>query len=385
LRCPKHFSGILAVAAAIACGREGPTPAPSPRLTFAVSKDSSDTRVRVTGLDAANLRALRDSAAHAGFWSSLLRVTVAGNDSVPIVGRYSASDSSIEFQPMFAFDRGRAYDARFDLSRLPHSRSDPPLRETFKLPAGGSVATTTVTRVFPSSDTLPENHLRFYIEFSAPMSRQPGIDFVHLIDDAGREVPHAFLPLDADFWNPDHTRFTVFLDPGRVKQGILPNEQLGRPLRVGRRYSLVVDSTWRDARGLPLARRFRREFRVGPSVLVPIALADWKVSPPKSGTRDPLVVSFPRPLDYALLHRAVGIEMFGRGRVEGAIGVVDDEREWRFTPSEAWRAGRYQLVVFSFLEDVAGNRVGQAFEVDMFERVDSTSASERHTISFIVR
>ena len=67
----------------------------------------------------------------------------------------------------------------------------------------------------------------------SPMSRQAGVDFVRLLDDNGREVRNAFLPLEADFWNPAHTRYTLFLDPGRVKRGILPNEQMGRALRSG--------------------------------------------------------------------------------------------------------------------------------------------------------
>jgi hypothetical protein len=55
----------------------------------------------------------------------------------------------------------------------------------------------------------------------------------HMVDERGRPVDIPFLPVQADFWNADHTRYTLFFDPGRVKQGILPNEQLGRPLRAG--------------------------------------------------------------------------------------------------------------------------------------------------------
>jgi len=36
----------------------------------------------------------------------------------------------------------------------------------------------------------------------------------------------------------------------------------------------------------------------------------------------------------------------------------------------------------TILEDVAGNRVGHAFEVDLFQRADSTNAPERYTIPF---
>ena len=78
------------------------------------------------------------------------------------------------------------------------------------------------------------------------------------LDDRGQEVVDAFLPLDADFWNDDRTRYTVFFDPGRVKRGILPNKQMGRALAAGKRYTLLVKREWRDGHGLPLKEEFRQ-------------------------------------------------------------------------------------------------------------------------------
>ena len=211
------------------------------------------------------------------------------------------------FEPAFPFDRGRAYTIRFDPRALPTPQRDTALTTVAGLPRERNLAATSVVRILPTADTLPENALRMYVEFSAPMSRQPGGEFVHLIDDGGNEVKNAFLPLDADFWNPDHTRYTVFLDPGRVKRGIKPNEQMGRALHVGRAYAIRIDSAWKDANGQPLAHSFRREFWAGPPVQTGIALTDWKIQPPRSGSRDPLVVRFPRSLDHGLLQRALGV------------------------------------------------------------------------------
>ena len=218
------------------------------------------------------------------------------------------------------------------------------------------------------------------------MSRQPGVDFVHLIDDVGTRsaATHSFRSTPISGIH-EHTRYTVFLDPGRVKRGILPNEQMGRALRAGHAYALVVDSAWRDANGFPMAKSYRREFRAGPAVQTGIALAAWKIQPPRAGTRDPLVVTFPRPLDHGLLQRALGVETRGGAAWPGTIAVGDGETEWRFTPRDAWRAGDYQLVVFSILEDVAGNRVGRAFEVDMFETGSTRRAvPERTTLPFTI-
>ena len=77
--------------------------------------------------------------------------------------------------------------------------------------------TTVVAQVYPTSDVVPENQLRLYIHFSAPMGLKGGLDYIHLLDDAGSEVKDPFLPLDTEFWNDDRTRYTVFFDPGRAE------------------------------------------------------------------------------------------------------------------------------------------------------------------------
>ena len=105
--------------------------------------------------------------------------------------------------------------------------------------------------------------------FSAPMSLSGGSANIHLIDDRGRAVPDPFLPLDVALWNEDRTRYTVLYDPGRVKRGIRPNEELGRALVAGRTYTLVVDENWRDAFGQPLVSDFAASFAWGHRRSVP--------------------------------------------------------------------------------------------------------------------
>ena len=66
------------------------------------------------------------------------------------------------------------------------------------------------------------------------------------------------------------------------------------------------------------------------------------------------------------------------------VDIASDGREWRFTPTDPWRAGNYQLLVLSIIEDAAGNRIDRPFEVDVFERVDKTPAPERHMMPFTI-
>ena len=73
-----------------------------------------------------------------------------------------------------------------------------------------------------------------------------------------------FLELDEELWSPDGTRFTLLFDPGRVKRGLKPREELGPVLEAGKSYSLVIDRDWLDASGNSLKAGFRKTFRVGP-------------------------------------------------------------------------------------------------------------------------
>lgn len=331
------------------------------------------------GVNAATLVLKARAASQLREWSgkprSVFTVSVAGVDSVAVAGKYATSDSALEFTPLFPLDVGRAYTVSIGSSRR---------RDTLTIPARTAGTKTTVRRVFPTDSAVPENLLRVYVEFSAPMSRDGAIGVVHLIDDKGAEVQRAFLPVDGDSWNDDRTRYTLFLDPGRVKRGILPNEQMGRPLLNGRRYTLRVDSTWRDGNGAPLAASFSHPLLAGRAELQPIRLTDWRITAPGSRTVEKLVVRFPRALDHGLLRRALGVETLGGRRVDGVIEVDGGERTWRFAPAEPWRAGEYRLVVLSVLEDVAGNRVNRQFEADRFDRVDSSSVQPRFTLPFVV-
>ena len=312
------------------------------------------------------------------FDSSRVRVHVLG-ENTPIVGRYTVTDSGVRFRPSFPFDSGRDYQVVVDKTR------DSAIVHGFRLRAPDRRQETGVIGVFPSAAVLPENQLRLYVVFSAPMSRGGGLPYMRLLDAEGREVRNAFLPIEAEFWNRDHTRYTLFLDPGRVKRGILPNEQLGRALVAGRRYSIVVDSAWRDGNGQPLVSSYVKTFQAGPADYTPIRLDAWGVVAPRTRSIDPLVLRFNEALDFGLLHRAVGVERANGALVDGDITISGEERELRFVPGRPWDAGGYRVVVLDFLEDLAGNRVNRAFEVDMFTHADSTTKPSRYTIPFQVR
>jgi hypothetical protein len=201
---------------------------------------------------------------------------------------------------------------------------------------------------------------------------------IRLLDEKGSAIELPFLEIEQELWDRTGKRLTVLFDPGRIKRGLASLDEAGPVLEEGRAYTLVIDREWRDASGVPLREEFRKLFRVGAADRTPLNPAEWQIVTPAVNTAEPLVVRFPEPLDYALLHRLLHIE-----NVSGSMSAGSLEKEWRFVPRNPWQPGEYRLVVDTALEDLAGNRVGRAFDVDTFERV--TRHVEHETVSLPFR
>jgi hypothetical protein len=373
--CRGALATVVVVAAACGGSSAQAPVSPAVRLVVPPEKPASGF-VEVTGVSAADARAF--DALTTTQRSAVLRVSTSA-DGPAILGDYTSEHGSLRFTPAFPFDRGRTYHVRFDPALLP-GRGEP-MVTTVRREAPAAVASTVVTGVSPSGHVVPENLLRMYIEFSAPMGIRGGVDHLTLVDADGKKVDDPFLPLDYEFWNRDRTRFTAFLDPGRVKRDLLPNTQMGRSLRAGEQYTLIVDREWRDGAGMPLREEHRSTFRVAAADDTPIDPKGWAIESPANGAR-PLVVRFPEPLDRGLLMRALAVERADGAAVDGSGTVPAGEASWAFTPASPWRPGAYHLVVLSILEDLAGNRIGRPFEVDRFDTVDKVTEPDRVLVPF---
>jgi hypothetical protein len=388
-----HFSAVRAVktasalaaaiclVAASACRSDGLAPTePAVRLVPPVAGEQA--RIEITGLPGSLLERLRDAPPAPPNWPAIFRVAVAG-DGPSMVGEYALAGDTVAFTPAFPFDAGREYQVRFDPAGLIEESDVPPVLARVALPAAATAPTTRVVAVYPSGDTVPENLLRMYVEFSAPMGRDSGVGHVRILDARGREIESPFLPLEYDFWSPDRRRFTLFFDPGRVKDGILPNQQMGRPLHAGQTYTLVIERAWRDGQGQPLVSEFRRVLRVGPARTDPVAPAGWSIAPPDAASRAPLIVTFDGPLDHAILMRALGVRA-GASVVRGTAQVDAAETRWSFVPDEPWRPGVHHLLVLPILEDAAGNQIGRAFEVQTAGGAAGLGAPETMRLPFSI-
>ncbi len=345
-----------------------------------------DDNVEVAGLAAESLRAAAEWKPDAGSWRRVLAVYVdAGNkDGPPMLGSYRIDKGVLRFTPRFPLARGVRYRAVLDPSALPGG-SGKRLEAALSLPRPERKPTAVVRQVYPTSDRLPENQLKFYLHFSAPMAQGGSYRHIKLLDDKGAAIEWPWLELDQELWDPSGTRFTLFLDPGRIKRGLKPREDVGPVLEEGKRYTLVLDRGWNDAEGAPLKEGFKKTFTVGKPDEAQPDVKTWKLAAPAAGTREPLRVTFPKSMDHALAERMVWVAGAGGKKIAGKVEITDRETRWSFTPDQPWAAGAYHLVADTRFEDLAGNSLGRPFEVDVLRPVERTVKTETLQVPFAIK
>jgi hypothetical protein len=343
--------------------------------------DASDAKravVEVSGIPAAALEEWSRSKPDRARWQRLLPVVARQGELIelglpPMLGEYRVEAGVVRFRPQFPLEPGVEYRARFQPEELPGAAlpaapaAGKSIIADYQLPAAPPAEpTTVVSQIYPSGDVVPENLLKFYVHFSAPMSGGAIYDHIRLRDvKAGKDVELPFLEIDEELWDPRMTRLTLFIDPGRIKRGVQPLEEVGPALEAGKSYTLVIDRAWKDAAGRPMKASYEKAFRAGPPDREPPNPTKWKVEAPKAGTRDALALTFGESLDRALAERLIRVADAAGRPVEGKVAVGEAERGWSFVPAGPWRAGRYDVVVGAMLEDLAGNNPGKPFDLDL--------------------
>jgi len=304
----------------------------------------------------------------------------APGEPPPLLGASRREADKLVFEARYGLSDGMSYRVVY--------RSSPdaePVSKVFEIPKRNAEPSTVLEAVYPSVDILPENLLKLYFQFSAPMSRGEAYRRIRLVDAAGKTVEAPFLELEQELWDAEGKRLTLLFDPGRVKRELVPNVEVGLALHAGRRYAIVVDAEWRDANGVPLKAAARKEFLAGePDYDVPNPKT-WKLTAPSANSREPLTVELPEPLDRALLERVVAATNFRGEPIDGSVEIDRQETRWRFTPDAPWTPGRYRLQAETILEDLAGNSIGRPFEVDDFRRVEDNAGRVTADLKFEVK
>ncbi len=371
--------------ALVGLGAWGVVAAATPAWAIRWIADVKTPEVEATGVAPEILRGLVGFENTAADWAAVLAVFAEQPGGAatmpPMAGRWRIVGSNLRFAPQFPLVRGVRYRAELRVGGVVAAIS------FFQMPADTAVATTVVARVFPSASVLPENQLKFYVHFSAPMSRGGVYGHIRIRDAAGQPIDLPFLELDEELWDLTMTRLTLLIDPGRIKRGVKPLEDIGPVFEAGKKYSLSVDVACIDANGRRLRAGFEKKFGIGAADRMPPDPARWKIRAPAAGTRAPLVVEFDEPLDHALALRMIRVVVRERSEVEtsGEAALADEERRWSFTPAQPWPRGNFDLTVERTIEDLAGNNIGKTFDVDLLEQVDRRDEPRSVAVGFEVK
>jgi hypothetical protein len=187
-------------------------------------------------------------------------------------------------------------------------------------------------------------------------------DRIQILDEHGAVVEDPWRR--TELWTADAKRLSLWIHPGRIKNGVSLREEFGPVLEPNKTYKLIIRAEVEDADGQPLGKDVVKKFRTGPVDDRRPLPQDWKLTPPRAGTREPLRLDFGEPLDYALARRCIDMRLAGK-ELPGRITVGDKETSWQFEPRDAWQKADYSVRIDELLEDLAGNTPVRVFDTDL--------------------
>ena len=285
---------------------------------------------------------------------------VADNTKSPgpnMLGKYARTGNELTFTPRFPLSAGATYRASLKAGETRASLD-------YRVPMPAAKAPPRVVKIYPTADVLPANHLRFFIYFDRPMRGGKELfGRLALLDEKGKEIDAPWL--DDEIWDEENNCLILYIHPGRIKWGVELRESMGPVLHEKQSYSLVVRGEWTDLDGNKLGKDTIKKYRTTSEDRVRIELGDWKLTAPKAGTRDALTLTFPKSIDYRSLQTGLTVRNAKGQSVAGTIAIGKGETSWRFTPSQPWQAGAYQVNVSPDMEDVAGNTPARPFDLDL--------------------
>lgn len=289
------------------------------------------------------------------------------NSDPPMMGKLSKVENGLLFVPRFPFKPNTKLNVGV--------QTDPKLKpDNFMVSTSKKEQSTcAVNAVYPSSNELPENILKFYVQFATPMRKGDIYDFIRIREVDGDDVELPFLQLEQELWSRDSCRLTLLLDPGRIKRGLKPREEMGPIFVAGRTYELVIDKRWPNSEGVELGKDHVKQFLATEEDRTQPDPQQWQQVVPEAGSQDALRLDFLESLDRSMLPNSISIVDADETVLAGEVVISENETCWSFVPKDSWQAGRYRYIIDKNLEDIAGNSIGRPFDVDLSQQSETST------------
>lgn len=283
-------------------------------------------------------------------------IFIAGASTTPVLGEVKQLENGYQFIPVVPFSKGQGYEIRGNGLMLANFMVAPPLAKEL-----GELAV-----IYPTRDTVPENLLKVYLQFSQPMQQVgEALNFIKVTDETIGEEIVVFLELESELWNKEHDQLTLWLDPGRIKTDLIPNKEKGLPILKGREYTLKISRDWKTAEGQSLKKDYTKKLVVTARDSNKPNPDNWEILPPAAGEKGQLQIIFEEPMDAVLALEALTIKDANGQLVPGDFALGRYEKNILFKPVNDWNKGIYKVIINAKLEDLAGNNLGRLFDTDI--------------------
>ena len=267
-----------------------------------------------------------------------------------ILGKITQGKTHTTFTPLVPFDQEVFYTV-ISNSQL----------AVFEIAKSQAYEPMEVVGIYPGTQQVPANILKWYVQFSRPVNPIKIYDHIHFLDAAGEPIDRSILDLGAPLISADGTLLTVWIEPGRQKRLLGPNRHLGSVFEEDKTYTLQIANTLKDAEGLPMEKSIRHHFRTGEPDRTKPSIVQWQVLQPMADSQQDLSIVCQEQVDYGSLLDAFSLEkggfpIAGRLRYDSEAGMI------HFAPKSNWSKGEYSIKVEGILEDLAGNNLRYLFD-----------------------
>ena len=272
------------------------------------------------------------------------------NNSLSILGTAREDSNHTTFTPLVPFDLDKPYTLVCDNESV-----------VFTIDRTVTDKISEVIAIYPSTKEVPANILKWYIEFSQPVNPVKIYDHIYFADEYGQEVDRSILNLAAPLLSDDGTLLTVWVEPGRQKRMLGPNEHLGSVFEKDKSYTLNIASTLKDINGVPVRAAVSHQFKVVEADRSKPSISQWEVIVPEANSQETLRIVSEEQIDYGSLLDAFSV-MQGGVNVRGDLAYDGNKGTIEFKPFHKWSQGEYVISVDYILEDLAGNNLLHLFD-----------------------
>ncbi len=295
--------------------------------------------------------------------------------STHILGKVVEEKETIRFSPVIPFGWNQKYTLVYGA-----------IIEYFEITLPEKYEYLSVKAVYPSIKNLPSNLLKWYFRFSKPINESNVYDHIRFTDETGDTLTRVILPLNNILISDNGLLLTVWIEPGRQKRGLIPNQQLGTVFEEGKEYSLIISKSLKDQEGIPMLEDYIHQFKVVKADRKQPNIDSWKIHIPTVGTTSNLMIHFnEESMDYGSTLNSIMIKDSEKNEITGNLKLINNETTLVFTPSHPWKKGNYHISIDAGLEDLAGNNLNRLFDSEIKNTETTNLNFTMRTLSFSIK